>query len=378
MRILHFAGIINRYDFIDNCLSRLDRARYQVHALTLAPARQAIPHTAEQAYPTRCLNILLARRSFPRILWELVSELRRLRADVLHAHHFDEAFLGSLATRLARVPYFVVGRHWSEHVYVQTRGWKRAAVLGVESFFNAHADRIVVPIQADADLLTSRQSVPRRKVHVVPYGFDINRARVSSPTAPTKLRRELGLNGSYMALACCRLNPEKGLPVLLHAIPTVVARQKDFRLVIVGGGPCESDLKRLAVRLGIQDVVHFVGWRDDAMDWMASSDLVIQPSLSESFCQVLVEALGFKKPVIMTPVGAAPDIIGRNERGMLVPVGDSTTLADTICQLTADRGLGRRLGESGYEYMKQHYSPESCTRDLEEMYDQMAHGRRAS
>ena len=110
------------------------------------------------------------------------------------------------------------------------------------------------------------------------------------------------LEGKYVALTCCRVNREKGLDYLIPIIPEVRARHQDFRLVMVGSGSLEEELRREIAELGIGDVVQMVGWRDDSMDWIAAADLVIQPSRGESFCQVLLEALALKKPVVMTPV----------------------------------------------------------------------------
>ena len=206
-------------------------------------------------------------------------------------------------------------RHYSDHIYILTRGLKRSAFLKAEAFYISRANRVLVPVESDARFLIHQQRVPREKVVVLPFGFDFGRASISSPEAPERLRRSYGLEGKYVALTCCRLSREKGLDYLIPIISEVRARHQDFRLVMVGSGSLEEKLRREIAELGIGDVVQMVGWRDDAIDWIAAADLVIQPSRGESFCQVLLEALALKKPVVMTPVGAGPEIIGQNERG---------------------------------------------------------------
>jgi len=114
--------------------------------------------------------------------------------------------------------------------------------------------------------------------------------------------------------------------------------------------------------------VQFVGWRSDAMDWIAASDLVVHPALCESWCQVLFEALAFTKPVIMTPVGAAPEVIGNDERGRLIPPGDSNAIARAITELMNDRELGRSLAESGRAYIYQNMGADRAARNYEELY----------
>ena len=368
MRILHFSHIINRCDIIDSVLTRLDRSRFQVSALTGMPSRSVGAYEASEAYETRCLDFPFTRASYPRMLWALLRQIRRFRPDIVHAHHYDENVIASIAVRLAGVPCYIGTRHYSDHIYILTRGLKRAAFLKAEAFYISRANRVLVPVESDARFLVHQQRVPREKVEVLPFGFDFGRARISSPEAPERLRKSHGLEGKYVALTCCRLNREKGLDYLIPIIPEVKARHQDFRLVMVGSGSLEEKLRREIAELGIGDVVQMVGWRDDSMDWIAAADLVIQPSRGESFCQVLLEALALKKPVVMTPVGAGPEIIGQNERGRLVPIGDCHALMTSICELASDRMLGQKLGELGYAYIKDHFSVDVATQRHEVLY----------
>ncbi len=163
IRVLHFAGIINRYDFIDTVLTRLDRSKFEVSAITGVPARRVGPYTKEEAYPSRVLNFEFIRRNYTGMLSELVREIRRFRPHILQAHHYDENIVASIAVRLARVPCYVIGRHYSDHIYYLTRGAKRKAFLAAENICNKTATRIVVPAQEVASLLTERQGVPCRK-----------------------------------------------------------------------------------------------------------------------------------------------------------------------------------------------------------------------
>jgi glycosyltransferase involved in cell wall biosynthesis len=380
IRVLHFAGIINRYDIIDTVLTRLDRSRFQVHALTGVPSRHPDPYSAEEEYSTRCLNFTFNRRHYRGMFRALMEEIRRVRPHILQAHHFDENIIAALAVRRARVPCYVIGRHYSDHIYYLTRGLKRKALLAAEGFSNRTADRIAVPAHDIARLLTERQGVPKEKIEVIPFGLDFSKYCPSSPEAPSRLRREYGLENSFMALVCCRLNPEKGLEYLLQAVPEIRARVKNFKLVMVGNGPHETELRRLSGELGIEEVVQFIGWRDDAMDWVAAADTVVQPSFCESFCQVLMEALAFAKPMVMTPVGAAPDVIGNDERGLLVPPGDSKAIAAALCRLAENRDLGAKLGTRGQAYIHQNLTAEVATRRYEQLYESAlkADGRRRS
>lgn len=368
IRVLHFNNAIYPYDVVDTALARIDRSKFDLLALTGLAAPPVADYTVGEKYKIYCLGYKFERRSYSKMFLALINNIRSFRPHILHAHGYDENIIASLAVKVARVPCYVIGRHYSDHIYYLTRGLKRKAFLAAEGFCNKTATRIAVPTQGVARILTDLQGVPGEKVTVIPFGLDFNKYRPSALDAPSRLRSEYGLEGKYLTLTLSRLNPEKGLEYLLRAIPRVRRENKNFRLVMVGSGSHEAELRKLCQELGLEDVVQFVGWRSDAMDWIAAADLVVHPAFCESWCQVLFEALAFAKPIIMTPVGAAPEVIGNNERGRLIPPGDSEAIADAITELMNDRELGRSLAESGRAYIHRNMGADLAARNYETLY----------
>jgi glycosyltransferase involved in cell wall biosynthesis len=368
IRALHFSNAILPYDVVDTALTRFDRAKIDLLALTGLTMPPAGGYRVGEKYEVQTLGYKFERRNYTKMFLALTRKIRAFRPHVLHAHGFDENLIASLAVKVTHVPCYIIGRHYSDHIYFLTRGLKRKAYLAAEGFCNKTATRIAVPTEGVARILIDLQGVPGEKVTVIPFGVDFNRYRASSPDAPSRLRAEHGLEGKYLALTCGRLNPEKGLEYLLRAVPRVRTIDADFRLVVVGRGAREAELRGLCQGLGLEDVVRFVGWRDDAMDWIAAADLVVQPALCESWCQVLFEALGFAKPVIMTPVGAAPEVIGNNERGRLIPPRDSDAIAGAIIEFMNNREWGRSLAESGRNYIYRRMNADRAARNYEDLY----------
>lgn len=368
IRVLHFNSAIYPYDVVDTALARFDQSKFDVLALTGMAAPPANDYTVGDRYNIQTLNFKFTRRNYSKMFRALVETIRSFQPDILHAHGFDENIIASLAVRIARAPCYIIGRHYSDHIYYLTRGMKRKAFLAAEGFCNRSATRIAVPTRGVAELLTELQHVPREKVAIIPFGLDFDKYRPSSPEAPSRLRAEYGLEGKYVALTCARLNPEKGLDYLLRALPQVIKNNSQFRLVMVGSGSHEGELRKLVGELGLEEVVQFVGWRSDAMDWIAAADLVVHPAFCESWCQVLFEALALVKPIIMTPVGAAPEVIGDNERGRLIPPGDSDAIASAIMELMSDPELGRSLAESGRDYIYLNMRAELTAKRYEDLY----------
>ncbi len=372
IRILHFASVINRYDFIDTVLTDLDRSRFDLSALTVVPAANRKGEYSDlERYDSRCLNIEFTRRNFPRIYSELKKEIKRFRPHILQTHHFDETLMGTAAAKLLGVPALVIGHHYSNLIYVLTKGLKRSAYLQLESVCNYFADRIVVPTQEVVDVLQN-QGVKRAKIAKIAYGTNLDMLQGTSTENLQAIRSKFYLEGKFVALTCCRLDKAKGIDYVLRALPEIAAKYPSFQLVIVGTGPEEERLRQIREELKLEETVQFIGWRTDALDWYSAADVVIQPSFSESFCQVVTEALALKRPVIVTSVGVAPEIIVTGERGgYLIPFADSKAIVAAISKLIESPELGPRLADSGHAYVNDSMSAEITAKKYEDLYLQI-------
>ena len=102
---------------------------------------------------------------------------------------------------------------------------------------------------------------------------------------------------------------------------------------------------------------------------MASLDILVQPSLRETFGRVLIEAMASRKPVIATRVGGMPEIVVDGESGLLVPPEDPPALAAAILSLLQDPAHVRAMGEAGRCRVEEHFSLPRRTRRLEAIYD---------
>src|SRR5262245_64914096 len=190
IRALHFSNAIYPYDVVDTAITRFDKAKIDLRALTGLSAPPAGDYKVGEKYEVECLGYKFERRNYSKMFLALMSKIRAFRPHVLHAHGFDENVIASLAVKVARVPCYVIGRHYSDHIYFLTRGLKRKAYLAAEGFCNKTASRIAVPTARVARILTDLQGVSGEKVTVIPFGVDFDKYHTSSPGAPSRLRSE--------------------------------------------------------------------------------------------------------------------------------------------------------------------------------------------
>jgi len=367
VRLLHVAGVVNSGDFVDSLLRGLDTSIFDIHMLVGEPPRRR-GCSPSVSYGTTTAGYPFSRRHIPRLAKSIHTAIQSFSPDILHAHHFDENVAAALVTVIDHVPVYVIGRHYSDHVYTLTTGVKRRALLAVEAFCNWRATTIIVPTEEVRRLLVERQRVPASKVTCIPYALDLEGFRPSAATAVESLRAALTPDSGPLVVACCRLNHEKGLDLLLRAQAVVTQRHPRLRVALVGEGPARESLERLAAELGTRGRVIFAGWQTNVADWLAAADVVVQPSYSESYCQVLIEALSLGRAFAMTPVGAAPEVIGRDERGVLIPRGDAAALAVALERLVSEPELRARLGSAGRQYVETRLQPAQSIRRHEQLY----------
>lgn len=210
--------------------------------------------------------------------------------------------------------------------------------------------------------------------YLVKQGWPADRAHylpnfVSDVPAPAAVRADFATpEGVPLLLALGRLHWSKGFDVLLGAL----AKLSAAHLWIAGSGPELRALKHLAVSLGIDDRVRFLGWRDDAAALMAAADLLVSPSRYEPLGNVLLEAWAHRLPVVAAAAPGPCQLIRDGETGLLVPIGDADALARGIGGLVAAPDRRVALGEAGYAAFIADYSEAVVVRAYRDFFRRVA------
>ena len=199
--------------------------------------------------------------------------------------------------------------------------------------------------------------------YVVGEGFDPDRVVrlpnfVHPPSNPPLSR--VGLDtplDAPLLLAMGRLHENKAFDVLLRALPDV----PDAWLWIAGEGPEATALKAQASKLGVANRVRFLGWRDDSDALMRAADLFICPSRHEPLGNVVLEAWAAEKPVVAAAAPGPAQLLGSDERGLLVPVDQPARLAKAILDLLANPEKASRLAAAGRVAYEREFTEDAVT-----------------
>ncbi|MEV0846880.1 glycosyltransferase family 4 protein [Streptomyces sp. NPDC049954] len=209
-----------------------------------------------------------------------------------------------------------------------------------------------------------------RMVHLPP-GVD---EKVFHPgSGGAEVRARLGLSERPVVVCVSRLVPRKGQDTLIRAWPTVLAAEPEAVLLVVGGGPYEADLRRLARETGVAASVRFTG----AVPWaelpahFGAGDVFAMPCRTrrggldvEGLGIVYLEASATGLPVVAGDSGGAPDAVRDGVTGWVVPGDRPGDTADRLITLLADEALRTRMGRAGRAWVEEKWRWDLLAADL--------------
>ena len=270
-----------------------------------------------------------------------------IRYDLVHSHYWMSGRVGAYLRERWNVPH-VITFHTLAKTKLRARAGERESELrvAVEQRLMDDSDAIVVSTEHEKqDILGLYGSSPQR-IQVIPAGVDLD---LFEPVERPAARRSLGLNGQRTILYVGRVQPLKGLDILLNAVAMLEDRA-DVRLLIVGGRPGEDSemerLKTLSGELGISEIVTFTGAVAQAQlpDYYSAADVFVLPSHYESFGLAALEAMACGTPVVASRVGGLTSVVDDGKTGYLIPWRCPEPFAQRLDMLLANPRLREAMG----------------------------------
>jgi glycosyltransferase involved in cell wall biosynthesis len=342
----------------------LDRARFRsvVVALDAGGEHEAVlRESGVESY------VLSGRRLWrPGFHWELAALLRRLKADVVHTHHFSPLLHTLPAMRLAGVARRVHTEHSYQYLEPR-RDYRRVLrVIGAMTHTFALVARSMRSYYTDA------VRIGEHRLRIIPNGVDTTLFKPSS-NGVEEMRQAMGVPAeAFLVGTAGRFFPEKDYGTLLRGFAGFAGMHPDAHLAMIGDGPERPSLEALAASFGedIAPRIHFLGWRTDLPAVLPLLDTFALSSRSEGLPLVALEALACGVPLVATPVGDLPEVIadGAAQTGLLYPIGDHAELAYALAAL-ADDNARAAFARAGRTRVLQRYSQAAMVDSYTRAYD---------
>ena len=359
----------------------LDKTRFQPTVFLLSGRRQDQENSMAPVLRSHGVETVeLGMKSvfdLPRVLTKLYGELKRRRPLLIQSFMFHANLIGRFAAKFAGVPLVCSGIRVAERdskirllVDYATRRFCDAWICVGESV--AEFTRTVGRIQSNRVF-----SIPNGvqvcesagKTQVVTAGFGAVKFKEerSNFTPPTPFGRRKRL------IAVGRLAQQKGLDWLLANMRNWLDSEdaKEWELWVVGDGEERENLTQICRSLGLEDDVYFAGWRSDASELIAESEIFLLPSRWEGMPNALLEAAALGKPVLCADVEGVAEILGNSAKEQICPWGDVQQWSEKARKLMSDDMLRNDLGHRNQERVLAEFTVERATQKYERLWLQL-------
>ena len=301
---------------------------------------------------------LLAGKWDLRVLPRLTRLLRERKIDaVVTVGAGDKMFWGRLAARVAGVPVICSALH--------STGWPDG-VGRLNRLLTGVTDTFIAVAPAHGKFLREVDRFPADKVVVIPNGVDTRRFAPSLEREST--RRSLGISPTAPLVGIlAALRPEKNHELFLQVASRLREEISDARFLVIGDGPRRDQLEAEATRLGVADVVHFLGTRDDVPQLLGALDVLALTSHNEANPVSIIEAMSCGTPVVTVDVGSVRETVRDDENGYVVPVGAAAALTRRISVLLHHPLRRKEFGARARRHVVTRASVESMVSQYEQL-----------
>ena len=314
--------------------------------------------------PSPVAEHLLANR-------QIAAAARRFHPDIVQAPEYEgEAWW---LARWSEIP-IVTRLATPTYVLAELNRWepsrRRALVQRLERSQARRSAAVIAPTRSIAERVGGDWRLPAELVEIVPNPIDlegIDRAGAGAPPFELPARYVVFIG---------RLERRKGLEALGPALASVLRSDAELHAVLIGRDPGEEGgelMRRFRDAVApVSERVHVLGElpREQALPVVARADLVVLPSLWESFGYVCVEAMALGRPVVASGVGGFAEIVDDGQDGWLVPPGDPTALAEAIARHVRDRDGLRRIGEAARQRARA-FDEQTVVDELVSLYERV-------
>ncbi len=276
--------------------------------------------------------------------------------DVVHAHDWLVAYAAAGIKDAFDLP-LVATVHATEYGRHQgyLPGPMNKLIHQVEWWLTYEARRVITCSDYMREQVETIFELPAAKLDVIPNGVALRDFALPQDEV-TRFREQLTPDGEALVLFAGRLEYEKGVQTVLHALERVEAQVGPVRFLVAGVGTYSEELKQLVETLHLDDRVTFTGFLQDhdLRLHYAAADVALAPSIYEPFGLVAVEAMACGTPVVVGDTGGLREIVAEGH-GLSFPPQDEAQLANRIVEVVQDPGLARELIEGGRRLVAERY-----------------------
>lgn len=289
--------------------------------------------------------------------------------DIIHAHDWIVGFASRVLKHSYSIPLVSTihatehGRNWGIHNDTQSY------INSIEWWLAFESWKIIVNSGYMKNEVQHIFNIPQDKISIIPNGVDLN--KFNGYEKDIKYRRNFAEDNEKIVFFVGRLVNEKGVNVLIDAVPKICHHYNDVKFVIAGKGPQLDHLKWMAYSMGVAHKVCFTGYisDQDLLRLYKCVDVAVFPSLYEPFGIVALEGMVAKVPVVVSDTGGLGGIVEHGVDGMKSYTGNANSLADSILEILHNPDKAEVMIENAYKKVNTIYNWQVITKDTVKVYN---------
>ncbi|MGA8148707.1 MAG: TIGR04063 family PEP-CTERM/XrtA system glycosyltransferase [Gallionellaceae bacterium] len=306
-----------------------------------------------------------------------------IKPDILHAHSPSLNAIAALrAGKKFGIPVvYEIRAFWEDaavdHGTSREGGLRYLLTRSLETYAIKRADAVTTICEGlRSDII--QRGISADKVTVIPNAVDIEKFAVGG-TADATLKSQLGLTDSRLIGFIGSFYAYEGLDILLRAFSLILVKAPDVRILLVGGGPEETNLRQLAANLGIDDKVVFTGRvpHEQVQRYYDLLDVLVYPRLSMRLTDLVtplkpLESMAQGRLLVASDVGGHLELIRDGETGVLFKAGDPQSLANKVTDLLNTPDRWPQLRETGRRFVESERNWRVSVAHYRSVYEKLA------
>ncbi|MCM3574687.1 glycosyltransferase family 4 protein [Mesobacillus subterraneus] len=290
--------------------------------------------------------------------------------QIIHSHTPVGGVLARLASRAARekgtkVLYTAHGFHFCKGS--PTINW--LIYYPIEKWLARHTDCLITINEEDFNRAIHHQFKAGRIEHVHGVGVNTEKFRPAEKEYKKELRIAYGYNvGDFLMFYAAEFNKNKNQQLLIQALAKIVDEVPKAKLLLAGEGPSLQECRKLAKNLGVENQVHFLGFRKDIEQLLQISDVAVGSSFREGLPVNIMEAMSCGLPVIATTNRGHRELITNQQEGWLIPESDQQMFAKKMKLLAKDSAQRAVMGSKGRRLIINKFSTNKILQEKSAIY----------
>jgi glycosyltransferase involved in cell wall biosynthesis len=289
--------------------------------------------------------------------------IKKSNPDLLFTHFFLAGVVGTIAGKLSRTKVILTRHHIDENHISGKR-----ILFWLDQMSTYLASHIVVCSQAAKKWMIEVEKCDESKITVINQGFFFEETEYSKMELE-QIRLELGFRADSFNLICiCRYTAGKGHKLLIEAFKEILTQIPNLKLAFIGHGD-PTWLREIIRAEDLEEHVRVLPQRTDVFGCIESADVVVHPSLVDSFSQLIIEAQFIGRPIVAFDIAAAKEQILEGRTGFVVTAKDTHAMAEKILILFRNPELRITLGENGIKHVKSKFTHKRMMSELNYLLD---------